>query len=298
MGVWSNRFNWEVAEEVLKAERDRARARGERTTKLYVLDKDGTVLGSDKPEDVLQKRVADSPLFGRASKAKASGFAQAKALDGSGTDVLAGWFHSAGFSLYPGLDWSIVATQDREEALAAAGRLARDTLLIALLAALMIAALAFVIARVVARRIAGYSGFAGAVAQGDLTQRLEPKGQDELAELAVNLNQMAEGLTSISGQMSEGATTLSSSTAEMLATVNQNTAAASEQSRRSRRSLRPSRRSAPPPGRRRRKRRRSRAGQRPQRRARPTHSTPSRTSSAAWATSPRRSTRSPRTSSP
>ena len=134
VGVWSNRFNWEVAEQVLGAERERARARGERTTKLYVLDRDGTVLGSDRPEDVLEKRVANDPLFKRAARPKASGFAEAEALGGGG-EVLAGWFHSAGFSLYPGLDWSVVATQDRGEALAAAGTLARDSLLIALVAA-------------------------------------------------------------------------------------------------------------------------------------------------------------------
>ena len=122
--------------------------------------------------------------------------------------------------------------------------------------------------------------------RGDLTQLLEPKGSDELAELAVHLNRMVEAQSSASGQMSEGATTLSSSTAEMLVTVNQNTAAASEQSAAIQEvsatveELRATAEQAAATA------EDVAAKSQARRMGSGRHSTPSRTSSAAWATSP------------
>jgi len=42
---------------------------------------------------------------------------------GSAKQVL-GYYHSAGYSIYPGIGWSIVSTQNKSEALADAGKLA------------------------------------------------------------------------------------------------------------------------------------------------------------------------------
>ena len=154
------------------------------------------------------------------------------------------------------------------------------------MAALLGLALFAALARSVVTRIGRYSAFAGALTEGDLTQLLEPKGSDKLAELAVHLNRMVEAQSSASGQMSEGATTLSSSTAEMLVTVNQNTAAASEQSAAIQEvsatveELRATAEQAAATA------EDVAAKSQARRMGSGRHSTPSRTSSAAWATSP------------
>jgi methyl-accepting chemotaxis protein len=100
-------------------------------------------------------------------------------------------------------------------------------LLIGLVAA---AALAVVLVRNIVPRIKGYAGFAGKVAEGDLTVRADAKGQDELADLGGHLNEMVEGLADMSGRVLEGAQTISSSASEILASVNQQTAGANQQS--------------------------------------------------------------------
>ncbi|HYY89397.1 MAG TPA: methyl-accepting chemotaxis protein [Chloroflexota bacterium] len=92
------------------------------------------------------------------------------------------------------------------------------------------AVLALLLVRNIVPRVRAYAGFAGKVAEGDLTARVESKGHDELAELGENLNHMVEGLASLSGQVREGAESISTSTAEILASVTEQTAGANEQS--------------------------------------------------------------------
>ncbi len=100
-------------------------------------------------------------------------------------------------------------------------------LAIGLLAA---AALAVLLMRNIVPRVRAYAGFAGKVAEGDLTVRVEAKGHDELADLGTHLNHMVENLAQMSGRVLEGATTISSSASEILASVNQQTAGANQQS--------------------------------------------------------------------
>ena len=230
VGVWTNRFNWDAAREVLESAVARARRSGDRTAKLYLLDRRGTVLSSGEPGEILSRNLASSPVGSRALRPRAEGALETESLDGAGSEVLAGYFHSTGYSLYPGLDWAVVATQERDEALAAVSALVRNTVLLGLLAAVLIGLAAFLVARATSRRVADYSTFAGTVAEGDLTARLEVSGGDELADLGRHLNDMVEGLARVSGQVREGAATLSSSSTEILAAANQSTASAQRQS--------------------------------------------------------------------
>src|SRR4051794_1031603 len=92
------------------------------------------------------------------------------------------------------------------------------------------AALAVLLVRNIVPRVRAYAGFAGKVAEGDLTVRVDTSGGDELADLGDHLNHMVEGLAQMSGQVLQGAQTISSSASEILATVNQQTAGANQQS--------------------------------------------------------------------
>jgi methyl-accepting chemotaxis protein len=92
------------------------------------------------------------------------------------------------------------------------------------------AALGFWLIRNIVPRVRAMGVFAEKVADGDLTARVEIKGDDELAELGGHLNGMVENLAEMSGQVLEGATAIGSSASEILATVNQQTAGANQQS--------------------------------------------------------------------
>jgi len=104
-------------------------------------------------------------------------------------------------------------------------------MLIFVLLALAVAGLVtFLLSRVVVVAVSKISAFAGQVAQGDLTERLNATSRDEFGQLSDTLDQMVENLAAMSGQMLENAQAVSSSASEILATVNQQTAGANQQS--------------------------------------------------------------------
>src|SRR6266567_12765 len=75
-----------------------------------------------------------------------------------------------------------------------------------------------------------YVAFAQRVAEGDLTVRLTPNGNHELAMLAENLNGMAGSLGNLSGQVTRGADKIGTATSEILAAVSEHSMSATEQS--------------------------------------------------------------------
>jgi methyl-accepting chemotaxis protein len=108
---------------------------------------------------------------------------------------------------------------------------AKRTAFIGVFAALLLGvASIFALIRVVVPRVREYAKFATTVAGGDLTARVEPRGGDELTDLAVSLNTMVENLAQMSSNVRENAQAVSSSASEILATVNQQTAGANQQS--------------------------------------------------------------------
>ena len=107
---------------------------------------------------------------------------------------------------------------------------AEVTLLLFLSIPVLVGLAFFVIVRSVIRRIRDAGSFVTQVAEGDLSVRLEAKGQDELSELSNHLNGMVETLAQTSGRMQESARAVSTSASEILATVNTQTAGANQQS--------------------------------------------------------------------
>src|SRR3954454_1462375 len=88
----------------------------------------------------------------------------------------------------------------------------------------------FLLTRTILPRVRAFSGLAGTVAQGDLTQRVETGSKDELGDLGTHLNEMVEGLAGMAGRVLEGAQAITSSANEILASVSEQTASANQQS--------------------------------------------------------------------
>ena len=226
VGVWSNRFNWDVATSILDAVLKRAHDQGAKSTRAILLSSSGQVLADGNPDDTLAKNLSTDGVAAAALKKGADGAAQSNGL-------VQGYFNSAGYSIYPGIGWSVISTQSRSEALADATSLKHRTMLIALIAALLIGLVAFFVSRVAAtkfRQIRDYCDFTGRVSDGDLTARLDVKGQDEFAQLGTHLNDMVESLADLSAQVLSNAEQVSASASQILATVSQQSAGASEQS--------------------------------------------------------------------
>lgn len=91
----------------------------------------------------------------------------------------------------PPLNWSAVVATDAQAAFAAQRRLLVALLLGTSLSAIAATGLALLISRRISRPIESASQAVEKIGQGDLTTRLTIEGQDELADLSTNINQMA-----------------------------------------------------------------------------------------------------------
>lgn len=214
IGVWSNRFNWGIATSVLGDVEKRAHAAGMTTAALALASADGTALAAPNGADVLHASFAQRTSFRHAAE-QTTGFADGQALAGSQAAV-EGWAREEGFSSYNGLGWTVVAVQDRDEALLPATQLRNGLVIAGALAVLIISLGAFWMARSIviavqrvaatAQRIAredlpSLLQVARALAGGDLTQnveihteKLDTQSRDELGRMAGDVNQMIERL--------------------------------------------------------------------------------------------------------
>jgi len=197
VGVWSNRFNWDVATGILDAELAQAKAQGQSAARFLLLNRAGVVLGGGAPDDVLRRDLSGHPVVRRALAPKAQGNELAQGPDGA-EDVM-GWYRSRGFGLYPGIGWSLVASEPTSDALADSASLTRTILLVALLAAVALGVGAWWLGRRIAGRLRGVASALGAVAVGDVGRTLEVRSADELGAMERAYLDMQGYLTDLSG---------------------------------------------------------------------------------------------------
>ena len=147
-----------------------------------------------------------------------------------GGTVLAGYHRSTGAGDFAGLGWTVLTTQDLDEATRPAAALVRRTVLIGLVIAVVMVALAFLISAAVMRRLREYFAFAGRVAGGDLTTRVRSDGAPELRELSGHLNEMVANLRHLSTEVKGGAHGVGAAATQILATVSEQGSSLTEQS--------------------------------------------------------------------
>ena len=210
VGVWSNRFNWEVAQSILADVLARAKASGGKTQRFFLMNKAGTVLHSFKPDETLTKSHADEPVVKLALAPKADGTYTGAAIDGTDAVRIFGYHRSAGYSTYPGVGWAVVSSRLRSEALASAGELAKRSALVALIAAALMLLTAVLFSGSIKRGIqailsrirqlseedaAALENALGELAGGNLTVTLTPvtppirvTGRDEIGQVAEAVN--------------------------------------------------------------------------------------------------------------
>ncbi len=216
VGVWTNRFNWNVTYDVLNAVIERARASGMSTAELMIVSADGTVLASEDTSQVLSRNIGSEKVVQSALVSGASGSEPGDALDGTDHGHLYGYFNSAGFATYPGLGWGVIAAQNQSEALADVGALTNKILIVGAFAAIVVAAVAFwvaitlrrpvvaVVARLAAQResLGRVEAAMSALAQGDLTiavtadrEKIPAPSRDEVGQAATSVNEIVDAMS-------------------------------------------------------------------------------------------------------
>jgi methyl-accepting chemotaxis protein len=231
VGVWSNRFNWQVARVILADVLKRANQGGAESIRLHLVSRDGVVLASNDQSETLQLRLQSDPIVQRALSPNASGFEEGKSFDRDGARKMVGYFHSTGYATYPGVGWAAFASQDRDEALSAATELDRTLLLIGLVTAALLVVVAFLIAGSIANPIQAVVGQLRALATGgaDLRARLPQTSRDEVGQLARAFNSFMDSLGGIVRGLIDTSAKLASGTTQIAAASNEMSAGAESQ---------------------------------------------------------------------
>ncbi|HSH44943.1 MAG TPA: methyl-accepting chemotaxis protein, partial [Longimicrobiales bacterium] len=110
-----------------------------------------------------------------------------------------------------------IATDRRAEERDAVNQMRLGSVLLALLAVLIGLAVSIWIARRISEPLTRAVEFAEAVASGDLTGRIEARGNDEIGRLVASLNGMAGRLRGMVGQVNEATTQVASASEQIAA---------------------------------------------------------------------------------
>ncbi|BBO75110.1 methyl-accepting chemotaxis sensory transducer [Desulfosarcina widdelii] len=185
----------------------------------FMIDRTGVTLAHPNPDFVLDLNLA---------KLEGMETITGKMMaNDSGVEeyVFKGIHKIAGFAPVGLNGWSIGATQNAEEFLAASNAIRNSNVVVTLVAGLIVAVLVFFSARAIVRPInAAVAGLKDiAQGEGDLTMRLEATAKDEVGELARWFNTFIEKLQGIIKDIAGGVQTLSSSSTELSAISEQMT---------------------------------------------------------------------------
>ena len=179
----------------------------------YMIDSKGLILAHPNPEHVLRLDVTTVKEMSSINQRMMAG------ETGVENYIFQGIRKTAAFAPVGFNGWSISATQNEEEFLAASVSIRNTNVLVAILAGLIMAVLVMLAARSIVRPInAAVAGLKDiAQGEGDLTMRLEIASRDEVGDLARWFNVFIQKLQGIIRDIASGVQTLSSSSTELSA---------------------------------------------------------------------------------
>jgi len=102
-GILSTRFNWAYVYDII--DHAKVSAKGD----IYVVNKNGLVIGSRQRSDTLKKDLSSIEAVKRAMAGEAYGYAFEK--DKYGELNIIGYAHSHGYNAYKGKDWSVIVME-------------------------------------------------------------------------------------------------------------------------------------------------------------------------------------------
>ena len=187
--VWSNRASFQrSAGQILEESRAIAVKNGIELETLLI-SKTGLVLDGLDAHEVLTLNLADKgSLCARAVTEGKSGFTFEKNFQTQAPQINA-YATSEGALGFPGYGWGVLSRQNENVANSVAASMRNRFLLIGSIVMLVVAGCSFWLATGISRPISRVVTALSKVAQGDLTQKLEASGKDEIGQLSRALNQ-------------------------------------------------------------------------------------------------------------
>ncbi len=241
VGVVRTFCDWDAVTGIVSTAMAHARENGYTAASLHLLNSTGMNLYS--PQGDRMRKLAGHPIVTATQRPNANGFLRAPGFDDEG-DVVAGFYRTRGFSDYPGLGWSVVASEPVSSAAAIFRDLLQRTVVVALLVALAIVFLAAFLASYLTRPLGMMARTLHELASGeaDLSQRLPARRGDEIGIVSRSFNTFVDNLQRLidqviragmqvmmsSTQIAAGSRQLEATMAEQVAATNEVVATTNE----------------------------------------------------------------------
>ena len=204
VGVWSNRFNWNVAETILEEVRDRARDTDFKTVDFNITDKVGRAIYTPDGAGLLKPTRSSSELLKRAVNAGDGGYVTGRSYaSGASVPATEAYYRSSGYSSYGGVGWLVAVSEDLSDI-----RSENQTLLnlLYLLTAMIVIGVMigiFWVSSGVARRTGRLALAAAGLARGDLgqagLQQISGGSSDEIGRLGASFGSMMRYQSAMAG---------------------------------------------------------------------------------------------------
>jgi len=192
--VWSNRASWErLVPAILRAQRDEAKRTGS-GLETQLLSRTGVLLDDADPQAVMKANLAEMGLAAAQQAITGKSGRTIETHRRRKVDQINGFAASKGYEPYPGHGWSVLVRQDVSETNAAAVALRNFVLAIGLVSGFVIAIVAYWLTGGIVRPLEQTAAALAEVAQGDLTQQVEVRSQDEVGLMAQALNTAVNGI--------------------------------------------------------------------------------------------------------
>jgi methyl-accepting chemotaxis protein len=207
IGYWSNRASFAFVEQIAVDYAKALKQSGYTGAAVSVLNGDGNTLidydphsrGTEDlaPAEAQSAQDKSDPIVLEVLGGK-SGLSGAAPRHGKADDLdVAGYFRERGAQGFPGMNWSFIVRVPRSEALGPL-RVQDEIGWAVRIGALLVVAIAgFILARRFARPLVDMARVAGAIATGDLDQKVTHHSKDESGELANALRSLVEYIVGV-----------------------------------------------------------------------------------------------------
>lgn len=211
-GVWHAvvSFDRTVADAMHEVENE-LRLEGAATAEAVVVDRDGLILASGHPEDILSENLIDDGIVAASESLApaAIGWTIERDVHNEGAQLVYGFANANGAGDFAGHGWGVIIEQGVEEATASAAALRQNVIVFAVITSIAVVVVGYGLARSVAGPLVRLSGRAKRIASGDLGgEPLAMTRRDEIGELAgsfdvmmASLSEMVERLRSSSQRL-------------------------------------------------------------------------------------------------
>ncbi|MBB3109196.1 methyl-accepting chemotaxis protein [Paenibacillus phyllosphaerae] len=188
-----------------------------------LLDTEGTIIAS-KNKDSLGTNIFDT--YAEDTRDAAKQLFSSKATSQESIRDVNGVMHAIAYATVDSAGWRLLVSAPDSEVYEEVNALRQNAMYLILISVILVIIIAVIVARVMIKPILALSDVMKRIATGDLTDRMQEKGNDEIGELRRNVNYMLDSFSHILNKMKNSIEVVAASSEQLTATAIESSATA------------------------------------------------------------------------